>query len=625
MMNLSARQIRCLKLLWQEQEFRSAAYLAEKLQVSDKTVLQDIKKIQEYLNPFHVTLIRKTGSGIYLPAKARGNQELLNSLQLDSDEAIFSPMSTEARRKEITKRLLMDDDGLSIQRLSEEFYVGRASIVNDFKYIERWGEMYHLTLVKSRKGRKFEGPEEGVRHAISAWIRESSPSKNTEITPGEYMASREDKQFVYTGIFNDEEISLSGKMMEYLEKECGYVISEPYYSYLRNHILICISRARRKHVIAPGDQNAFNMQKIQLDYVYKLLDIAREKWDIPEQEMYYLYKYLASSDVGLGEKEKHHADRKEFDLARNVVEELSVCMLKAFRITVDKNSDLMEGLLRHVRLMLNRMIYDIHIQSSILEDMKENYGEVLGLCQAALWCISKKYSLKEISLEEVSYIAAYYQALLETERMEKKILVVSNSGFGTRHLLATKLKQHFPSYEILDVVSMIQLEKRTDLDKIDFLISTVPLEKTTVPCILVSAVMSDTDIRNIQDTVSASWMEEELSMNLFQKQYRMGKLDLYTTEQEEDRFYRYHSSCQEKKFAWGHCLQVLIGLGEDNQTSIYRRIQETDTWYLLSHADTCDRLLEQLAEAYQMLCSPRGRKLTERCYCTKDLQTVFEN
>ena len=68
----------------------------------------------------------------------------------------------------------------------------------------------------------------------------------------------------------------------------------------------------------------------------------------------------------------------------------------------------------------------------------------------------------------------------------------------------------------------------------------------------------------------------------------------------------------------GHCLQVLIGLGEDNQTSIYRRIQETDTWYLLSHADTCDRLLEQLAEAYQMLCSPRGRKLTERCYCTKD-------
>ena len=50
MTNLSARQIKCLRLLWEEQDFRPAGYLAEKLQVSDKTVLQDIKAIQEYLD-----------------------------------------------------------------------------------------------------------------------------------------------------------------------------------------------------------------------------------------------------------------------------------------------------------------------------------------------------------------------------------------------------------------------------------------------------------------------------------------------------------------------------------------------------------------------------------------------
>ena len=124
-------------------------------------------------SPFHVKLIRKTGRGIYLPAKARGNQELINSLKFDGDETVVSEsMSTECRRKEIIKRLLlMDETGLSIQKLSEEFYVSRASIVNDFKSIERWGEQYQLTLVTSRKGRRFEGPEKGVRHAIAAWIR----------------------------------------------------------------------------------------------------------------------------------------------------------------------------------------------------------------------------------------------------------------------------------------------------------------------------------------------------------------------------------------------------------------------------------------------------------------------
>ena len=188
MANLNTRQKKCLELLLNEKEFRSAKYLAEKLQVSDKTVLQDIKAIQEYLNPFHVTLIRKTGSGILLPEKARGNQELLNGLRSSAGEEGSVP--AEFRRMEIIKRLLlMDESCLSIQKLSDEFYVSRASIVNDFKAIENWVADYGLTLVTSRKGRSLEGPEKGIRHAIAAWVRENNPSKNTEITPGEYMQS----------------------------------------------------------------------------------------------------------------------------------------------------------------------------------------------------------------------------------------------------------------------------------------------------------------------------------------------------------------------------------------------------------------------------------------------------
>ena len=627
MSNLNARQIKCLKLLWQEQKFRSAGYLAEKLQVSDKTILQDIKVIQEYLNPFHVTLIRKTGSGIYLPAKARGNQDLINSLNSEWDET--GPMSTEFRRKEITKRLLlMDETGLSIQKLSNEFYVSRASIVNDFKSIERWGEHYQLTLIKSRKGTMLAGPEKGVRHAITAWIRENSPSKNTEITLGEYMSAREDSRFVHTGFFTEEEIALSGEMMEYLEEVCGHMVSEPYYSHIRDHILICITRTRKKHFIAADEENTMEMQHPQLDYACGLLEMIREKWEIPDQEIYYLYKYLASSDIGSERQnedlEAMPGEMNNFDLARTVAEELTACVLKALRITVDDNSALLNGLLQHVRPMLNRLMYDIHIQSSILTDTQENYGELLGLCQAALWCISQKYSMKEVSLNEVSYIATYYQAMLEAERMEKKILVVSNSGFGTTQLLVTKLKQHFPLYQIVDVVSMLQLEKRTDLDNIDFLISTMPLENIPVPCILVSAVMSDSDIRNIQDTVSANWMEEELSLEHLQKQYETGRLELYTEEQTDSRLHRCRSPYQEKQFTWGHCLQTVIGIHTENRTCIYRKAEESDIWHLVTHACTYNELLEQLSEIYQMLCSSKGRKLTERCYCTEDLRIVFK-
>lgn len=225
---------------------------------------------------------------------------------------------------------------------------------------------------------------------------------------------------------------------------------------------------------------------------------------------------------------------------------------------MDDNSDLLNGLLQHVRPMLNRLRYDIHIQSSILEDTQENYGELLGLCQSALWCISHKYSLKEVNLNEVSYIATYYQAMLEEKRMGKRILVVSNSGFGTTQLLVTKLRQHFPLYEIADVVSMIQLEKWTDLDKIDFLVSTMPLENMPVPCFLVSAVMSDADIRNIQDTMSASWMEEQFSLEHLEAQYRKGKLELHTVEC-MDSLRGIHSPYREKDFPGGIAWKRLSG------------------------------------------------------------------
>lgn len=147
-----------------------------------------------------MTLIRKTGSGILLPEKARGNQELLNGLRSSAGEEGSVP--AEFRRMEIIKRLLlMDESCLSIQKLSDEFYVSRASIVNDFKAIENWVADYGLTLVTSRKGRSLEGPEKGIRHAIAAWVRENNPSKNNGDYAGRVYAVRRRRNTFYSTVF----------------------------------------------------------------------------------------------------------------------------------------------------------------------------------------------------------------------------------------------------------------------------------------------------------------------------------------------------------------------------------------------------------------------------------------
>ena len=84
-----------------------------------------------------------------------------------------------------------------------------------------------------------------------------------------------------------------------------------------------------------------------------------------------------------------------------------------------------------------------------------------------------------------------------------------------------------------------------------------------------------------------------------------------------------HSPYQEERFDWGYCLKTVIGISAENRTSIYRKEEESDIWRLLTWASSYDELLEQLSDAYQMLCSPQGRKLTERCYRTEDLRLLF--
>ena len=97
------------------------------------------------------------------------------------------------------------------------------------------------------------------------------------------MTSREDSRLMPTGFFTEEEVSLSGEMMEYLAEESGHPISEPYYSYLRDHILICISRVRRKRFIAPGEEHALDAQPVQLSYARGLLAMLRRSWEVPDE------------------------------------------------------------------------------------------------------------------------------------------------------------------------------------------------------------------------------------------------------------------------------------------------------------------------------------------------------
>lgn len=124
-------------------------------------------------------------------------------------------------------------------------------------------------------------------------------------------------------------------------------------------------------------------------------------------------------------------------------------------------------------------------------------------------------NLKNISIDEVSYLATYFQAAIERNMSSKRVIVVCHTGYGTSQLLAARLKREFPEWTIVDIVPMHQLSKR-NLDDVDFVISTVNLDLKDKLHIVVSVLLMESDINNIKMLYFLNLKSMNLDTNLLE-------------------------------------------------------------------------------------------------------------
>ena len=132
-------------------------------------------------------------------------------------------------------------------------------------------------------------------------------------------------------------------------------------------------------------------------------------------------------------------------------------MSEFLKIDFSEDELLQNGLLLHIKPMLNRLKYDIQIKNPLFKEIEERFVEILGLCKLSIEIMAEYYNLSNISMDEISYLATYFQAALERSISEKRVLVVCHSGYGTSQLLSTRLKRAFPQWTIVDIVSVYKL------------------------------------------------------------------------------------------------------------------------------------------------------------------------
>lgn len=180
MSNYELRMEALLTILLQETEYRTLQSLAEEVGVSRRSLQNYLTNIEKWLSRMNLQQSRidtKPGRGVRLCTCA-ADRSLIAAMRghtkIDTD--------TEApnRRMQLLRQILFAGKEISVQSLMDQFYVSRATILDDLQWASEWLSEYGLNLYKIRgKGLQLDGNEAGYRNAVSAMI-ESEHSIGTD-------------------------------------------------------------------------------------------------------------------------------------------------------------------------------------------------------------------------------------------------------------------------------------------------------------------------------------------------------------------------------------------------------------------------------------------------------------
>lgn len=161
-------------ILLRSEGFITSNELAEKLDVSSRTIKNDIKVIRNEIYKYGVRLVSKPGIGYALYIidinKYRNIRRLLQHYNVES-----LPDEFDKRIYYIMEKLLLSKTPIKTEELLEEMYIGRTSLSREIKEIRKILKKYHIQLnIIPHNGIYIEGSEFYIRLCMIRLYRNSN-------------------------------------------------------------------------------------------------------------------------------------------------------------------------------------------------------------------------------------------------------------------------------------------------------------------------------------------------------------------------------------------------------------------------------------------------------------------
>ncbi|MDF9825485.1 transcriptional antiterminator [Breznakia sp. PF5-3] len=493
---INKRVMKIIDILLQKDEYITIDTISKDLEVSNKTIRNDLQLVQEWLAENDLKLIKKTGVGVTIEGPKDNKLRIADTLKQKNKELIdFSP---DARKIYIAMRLLTSEHNYRIYELANELYVSRATIHKDINEVSKLLNAEKIKLFrKNNNGLHIEGKERNKRNLLlELMVHDNGYHSFANIVNND--AYECDGSMVFEGLdINDDEIKefvtlLRNSMNPYLSS-----LTFDSLIFVLLHILISLLRVQSKQYVTLSKHFIKELENQPLyEETHQITDTLSKHYDISfnETEIRYLQVYFVSMQ---NSKQINKDDEKE---AKEIYNALITSWSEQLQLPFHEDKNLYKSLYSHLYPAVTRFRHNIGIENPLIIEIKKLYKNTYKIVEKSVDYINNTYDIS-VSEDEIGYLTLHLAAALEHFKEPLHTILVCNGGMGTSTLLTQKLMRQIPEIEIVSQASFISIYEES-LQHIDLIISTVELHlQTSVPILKISPILEDYDIVRLKDIV----------------------------------------------------------------------------------------------------------------------------
>lgn len=487
MENLTERQAHILQEIARSDGYVTFHDLAERLDVSSRTVIRELSECSDWLDSLGLQLERKAGQGIRLLGGLAAQRVLSDGLE---DDAVTIDFSTPDRLLFLRQRLLRDNEPVKLFTLGRQLKVAESTISGDLSRLDAWFARFGLELVrKPGLGIYLEGLEEARRQAILDLLHEvwnENSLIEVMLHQHETAAGKRLRLLLqFTDVDLDHLRNLI-QIVEVWEKQSQLVHRER--SFLGLVLQLVLLTWRENHPagfsaqIARDSLGAMALANNLLEEVALTLGLPWLKCEVQSvaRALPVLYPELSA---GKAENEQRPLV-DSMELARQMISLIQ----QETGYAIHDETVLVDALATHLQLAMTRLVFCQAIHNPLEKEIRDHYPQWFELARKCSRLIECALACP-VPDAETAYLTLYLGAAMEkaAARSERRyhIAVLCPIGMSSSVLLASRVEAIFPQVKVDAIISFKQAPEIILQQRFDLILSTADISLPGIPVLTV--------------------------------------------------------------------------------------------------------------------------------------------